>query len=33
MDAHYDMLVSGEIVLPALWEKIVKPGMEVSMHM
>jgi MYND finger/Ubiquitin-like domain len=27
------LIVSGEIVLPALWEKVVEPGMEVSMHM
>lgn len=33
MDGHYDLVVSGKIVLPALWEKVVEPGMEVSMHM
>lgn len=32
-EGHYDLVVSGEIVLPALWEKVVEPAMEVSMHM
>ncbi|CZR65636.1 uncharacterized protein PAC_15536 [Phialocephala subalpina] len=33
MDGHYDLVVSDDIVLPWLWEKVVEPGMEVSMHM
>ncbi|KAK5654000.1 hypothetical protein OQA88_7677 [Cercophora sp. LCS_1] len=32
-DGHYDLLTSGEIILPALWERTVEPGMEIEMHM
>lgn len=31
---HYDLIgPMGEIILPAVWDKVIEPGWEVSMHM
>src|SRR5258707_1262844 len=31
---HYDLMgPSGEIILPQIWETMIKPGMSISMHM
>jgi hypothetical protein len=32
-EGHYDLMVDGEVILPQVWEAMVQPGWEVSMHM
>ena len=37
-EGHYDLIcssgdLSGQIILPQVWETMVEPGWEVSMHM
>ena len=34
VEGHYDLVgPSGEIILPQVWEKIVKPDWTITMHM
>jgi len=33
-DGHYDLMGDqGEIILPQIWEAVIKPGMSITMHM
>jgi len=33
-DGHYDLMGDqGEIILPQVWETVIKPGMSITMHM
>lgn len=34
MEGHYDLIgPSGEIILPQLWETVIRPGWSITMHM
>lgn len=33
-EGHYDLIgPDGEIILPVLWDKVIRPGMQISMEM